>query len=182
MFQSKIDLAYKLCIFGNRQVGKSSLVNRFVDGRFEFDLKPTIGAAIFVKNIELCNKLIKLQIWDFGGEERFHFLLKSYAYGSFGGIFMFDLTNAHSLNEIYDWISIFRGSLESNFKEAPILLVGGKSDLKNQRIFTRDDIKSYLNSLKLFNYIECSSKTGENVNFIFETLVSKIIETFANNK
>lgn len=182
MFQSKIDLAYKLCIFGNRQVGKSSLVNRFVDGRFEFDLKPTIGAAIFVKNIELYNKLIKLQIWDFGGEERFHFLLKSYAYGSFGGIFMFDLTNAHSLNEIYDWISIFRGSLESNFKEAPILLVGGKSDLENQRIFTSDDIKSYLNSLKLFNYIECSSKTGENVNFIFETLVSKIIETFANNK
>lgn len=180
MFVSKTDLAYKICLFGNKQVGKSSLVNRFVDGRFEFDLKPTIGAAIFVKTIKFYNKVIKLQIWDFGGEERFHFLLKSYAYGSFGGIFMFDLTNAHSLNEIYDWISIFRGSLDYNFKEAPILLVGGKSDLEHQRIFSSDEINndSYLTSLKLFHYIECSSKTGENVNLVFETIISKIIETF----
>jgi len=182
MVLSKTDLAYKICLFGNKQVGKSSLVNRFVDGRFEFDLKPTIGAAIFVKTIELYNKVIKLQIWDFGGEERFHFLLKSYAYGSFGGIFMFDLTNAYSLNEIYEWISIFRGSLDHNFKEAPILLVGGKSDLGNQRIFDSDEIKSYLTSLNLFDYIECSSKTGEHVTFVFETIVSKIIETFTDKK
>ena len=182
MFKSSIDLAYKICLFGDKQVGKSSLVNRFVADRFDFDLKSTLGAAILVKTIELYNKVIKLQIWDFGGEERFHFLLKSYAYGSFGGIFMFDLTNAHSLNEIYDWVSIFRGSLHNNFKEAPILLVGGKSDLGNQRIFVSDDIKSYLSSLNLFDYIECSSKTGEKVNFVFETIVSKIIETFADKK
>ncbi|MFX0018513.1 MAG: Rab family GTPase [Promethearchaeota archaeon] len=182
MFRSKTDLAYKICLFGNKQVGKSSLVNRFVANRFEFDLKPTIGAAIFVKTFELHDKVIKLQIWDFGGEERFHFLLKSYAYGSFGGIFMFDITNAYSLNEIYEWISIFRDSLDYNFKEAPILLVGGKLDLEKHRIFASDDIKSYLISLKLFDYIECSSKTGENVNFVFETIVSKIIETFTFEK
>ena len=135
MFISKTDLAYKICLFGDKQVGKSSLVNRFMTDRFDFDLKPTLGAAIFVKTLELYGKLIKLQIWDFGGEERFYFLLKSYVLGSFGGIFMFDITNAHSLNEIYNWISIFRDSLDYNFKEAPILLVGGKLDLENQRIF-----------------------------------------------
>jgi len=178
MFISKTDLAYKICLFGDKQVGKTSLVNRFVTDRFDFDLKPTLGAAIYVKNLELNNKAIKLQIWDFGGEDKFRFLLKSYVYGSFGGIFMFDVTNAHSLNNIYDWLSVFRDSLDYNFKEAPILLVGGKADLKNQRFFFSDDMKSYLASLKLFDYIECSSRTGDNVKFVFETIVSKIMETF----
>ncbi len=178
MLLLKTNLAYKICLFGDKQVGKSSLVNRFVTNRFDFDLKPTLGAAIYVKNLELSNKAIKLQIWDFGGEEKFRFLLKSYAHGSFGGIFMFDVTNAHSLNKIYDWLSVFRDSLDKTFKDAPILLVGGKSDLKNQRIFFNDDIKDFLPSLKLFDYIECSSKTGENVNIVFETIVSKIMETY----
>ena len=178
----KTDLAYKICLFGDKQVGKTSLVNRFVADRFDFDLKPTLGAAIYVKTLELNKKVIKLQIWDFGGEDRFRFLLKSYAYGSFGGIFMFDITNVHSLNKINEWLSIFRESLYYKFKEAPILLVGGKSDLEHRRIFSSDDIKSYLTSLKLFNYIECSSKTGENINFVFETIVSKIIETFADKE
>jgi len=182
MYISKTDLAYKICLFGDKEVGKTSLVNRFVANRFNFDTKATLGAAIYVKNIVLNRKAIKLQIWDFGGEEKFHFLLKSNAYGSLGGIFMFDITNAHSLNKIYEWLSVFRDSLHYKFKEAPILLVGGKSDLENQRIFFGDDIKSYLTSLKLFDYIECSSKTGENVNSIFETLVSKIVETYANEK
>ncbi len=182
MLALKTDLAYKICLFGDKQVGKTSLVNRFITDRFNFDLKPTLGAAIYVKTLELNNKSIKLQIWDFGGEEKFHFLLKSYAFGSFGGIFMFDVTNAHSLNNIYDWLSIFRDSLDYNFKNAPILLVGGKSDLKNQQIFSSDDIKDFLPSLKLFDYIECSSKTGENVDLVFGTIVSKIMKTFNAEK
>jgi len=172
----KSELTYKICIFGNKKVGKTTLTTRYLTSQFDESIRSTLGAAIHIKFLELEKKRIVLQIWDFGGEDSFRFLLPAYSRGSFGGIFMCDITNKESLEKIPEWISVFKEGLEDDEKSNPILMVGGKLDLKEKRQISRKDAEKYLKTYGVFDYIECSSKTGENVELIFKTLVQKIMK------
>jgi len=135
-----------------------------------------VELKIFIKYITIKDKRVVLQIWDFGGEERFRFLLPTYASGSSGGIFMFDMTRPSSLNSIEGWLDVFKSGLDESRKDIPILLVGSKLDLTNEAKLSQDDVLKQTYSYKLFDYIECSSKTGENVESIFDTLVREIMK------
>lgn len=168
-------MAYKICIFGESGVGKTTLARRYLNGYFEDDIKLTMGAEVFVKYINVANMRVVLQVWDFGGEEGFKFLLPLYSKGASGGIFMFDLSNNESLNRIDEWIEIFRKGLAFDEKKNPILMVGGKLDLKDQITITESDVQNIAKAHNLYKYIECSSKTGVNVEIIFETLVRDIL-------
>lgn len=169
------EVAYKICIFGESGVGKTTLARRYLNGYFEEDIKLTMGAEVFVKYITIENIRVALQIWDFGGEEGFKFLLPLYSRGSSGGIFMFDLSNKSSLNRIEEWLEIFKKGLAFSQKDNPILLVGGKLDLQDQIVVSEDEAQNIAKMHKLYKYFECSSKTGVNIEIIFETLVGDIL-------
>lgn len=169
------ELAYKICIFGETCVGKTTLARRFLKGYFEDDIKVTMGAEIFVKFLQIEDKRIILQVWDFGGEPMFHFLLPLYSKGSSGGIFMFDLTRYETLNRVENWLDTFKQGLSSEIKDIPILLVGGKLDLKDQIMISQKEAEIIAQRNNLSDYIECSSKTGENVELIFEALLKRIL-------
>ena len=169
------DFTFKICIFGESGVGKTTLTRRFITGNFESDIKNTLGAALHIKFLEMDKKRIVLQIWDFGGEDRFKFLLPAYSRGSFAGIFMCDITNKESLKKIPEWISVFKEGLDEDEKNNPILLVGGKLDLNNQRAIDIKDANSLAKKFNLLGYTECSAKTGEKVDEIFKSLVTIIL-------
>ncbi|MCK4479820.1 MAG: GTP-binding protein [Candidatus Lokiarchaeota archaeon] len=169
-------LAFKLCIFGAGGVGKTTMIRRFVTKIFEEDLKMTIGADFSIKNVTVEGKKITLRIWDFAGEERFRVLLPSFAKGADGGIFMFDITRYSSVKEIEDWLSIFEYFVAESQIEIPIIMVGGKSDLEDNRSVQIEEAIELVNKYKLHGYLECSSKTGENVEEIFESIAKKMIE------
>ncbi len=113
----KEELAYKICIFGETRVGKTTLVRRYLTGYFEEDIKLTMGAEILVKFLTAADKRIVLQIWDFGGESMFNFLLPMYSKGSSGGIFMFDLTREETLDRIELWIDTFKEGISLEKKK-----------------------------------------------------------------
>ena len=169
-------LAFKLCIFGSGGVGKTTLIRRFVTKIFEQDIKMTIGADFSIKNVNVEGKTITLRIWDFAGEERFRVLLPSFAKGADGGIFMFDITRYSSVKDIDDWLSIFEYFISEKEIRIPIIMVGGKSDLEDKRSVQIEEAIELANKYKLHGYIECSSKTGDNVEEIFESITKKIIE------
>ncbi len=169
------ELAYKICIFGETCVGKTTLARRYLKGYFEENILITMGAEIFVKFIEIEDTKIVLQIWDFGGETIFNFLLPLYSRGASGGIFMFDLSRSETLERIGEWIECFKRDLPTEKQEVPILLVGGKSDLKDQTSISQEEANRTAQRYNLLEYIECSSKTGENVEKIFDTLVRRIL-------
>jgi len=169
-------MTFKIAIFGESTVGKTTLTQRYLTGLFKEDPQLTMGAEIFIKYINVMDKRVVLQIWDFGGEERFRFLLPTYASGSSGGIFMFDMTRRSSLNSIEGWLEVFKSGLDKSRLDIPILLVGSKLDLADEIKLPRDDVSKQINSYKLFDYIECSSKTGENVELIFDILVREIMK------
>jgi len=160
------DIVFKVCIFGDGGVGKTTLVNRYITGVFKESTKLTIGVDFYTKHLKYDDLRILLQIWDFAGEERFRFLLPSYLIGASGGIFMYDITRYSSLQNYKDWISIFKEKF-NYIIPLPLLMVGGKSDLLYKRSVLLEDAKRIMNLNHFHDIIECSAKTGENVEEIF---------------
>ena len=176
MLKIEQKIAFKVCVFGDGGVGKTTLIKRFSTGIFEEDLKMTIGADFSVKNVDIGGRTVTLRIWDFAGEDRFRVLLPAFAKGADGGIFMYDTTRYSSLSQIKDWLSIFEyfGSEESG--KIPIIMVGGKIDLEDKRSVKSEEAQELSSTYELKGYYECSSKTGENVEQIFEVIAKKMIE------
>ncbi len=166
------DATYKIVIFGDAGCGKTTLTQRYLTNLFKSDTSMTIGVDFEVKSLELDEKKVKLQIWDFGGEERFRFLLPTYVKGANGGIFMYDITNYSSLAHIDDWLTVIRKKIENMF---PVIVVGGKADLEEREVNSEEGIQ-IAESRNMDAFIECSSKTGENIEKRFEALTRLMLQ------
>ncbi|MFX1574134.1 MAG: Rab family GTPase [Promethearchaeota archaeon] len=170
------DATYKVVIFGDAGCGKTTLTQRFLTNLFKSDTKMTIGVDFEVKSLEINGKKVKLQIWDFGGEERFRFLLPTYVRGANGALFMYDVTNYSSLAHIDDWLLVVRKEMKSEQDAFPIIVVGGKADLVDNREITGDEGLNIARSRGVDGFIECSSKTGENVDVTFDALTKLMMQ------
>jgi len=91
VFSILFDLTFKISIFGNAGFGKTSLARRYLTDFFDKEIKVTVGVNIGIKNFNINDKKVSLQIWDFGGEDRFRFYIPIYAKGTNGAIFMYDI-------------------------------------------------------------------------------------------
>ncbi len=169
------DVMFKICLFGDGGVGKTTLLGRYLTGLFKSNQTITIGVDFHVKKIDVDGKIVLLQIWDFAGENRFRFLLPSYVLGASGGIFMYDITRYSSLKNFPEWINIFKkGFVGAKDKPLPIIMVGGKLDLSFKRAVPSKEAFDLAKSNKLFGYIECSAKDGRNIEDIF-TEIAKLM-------
>lgn len=169
-------LQFKLPIFGDVGVGKTTLTHRYLHGLFKQSYHGTIGVDFFLKKLELNGKNISLQIWDFAGEEKFRFLLPGIINGANGTIFMFDITRYVTFENLSNWLSVFKTANENHNQTVPALLVGSKTDLEGIRTVPSKEAKSFAQDNKLSGYIECSSKNGENVEELFRKITKIMIE------
>ena len=169
------DATFKIIIFGDAGCGKTTLTQRFLTNLFVSDQTMTIGVDFEVKSLSVDEQKVKLQIWDFGGEERFRFLLPTYVRGARGGLFLYDITNYSSIAHIDDWLSVIRKEIRAE-DIFPIIVVGGKADLvENREVSSADGIK-IARSRNVNGFIETSSKTGENVEKSFEALTRLMLD------
>ena len=169
------DATFKIVIFGDAGCGKTTLTQRFLTNLFVSDSKMTIGVDFEVKSLEVNKQKVKLQIWDFGGEERFRFLLPTYVRGARGGIFMYDITNYSSIAHIDDWLTVIKKEIRKE-DIFPIIVIGGKADLAENREVPASEGIKIAKSRGVDGFIECSSKTGENVEESFEALTSLMLD------
>jgi len=181
-----VHATFKIIIVGDSGVGKTTLIKRYLTGRFEFNLQRTIGVDIGVKYLEVEGMKVRLQIWDFAGQSRFNILFPNYIRGSSGVIFMYDITRRLSLENLNKWATLVKENLIEKDFQIPKIIVGGKSDLHEKREIFNEETTIIA---KLYNYygmIESSSKTGQNVDKIFEVMVRKLMQnaglTAVNNK
>jgi len=165
---------FKVCVFGDGGVGKTTLVKRYLTGVFEEEIKMTFGVDFFAKRLEVEGIPCLLQVWDFAGEREFRCMLPSFVTDSSGGIFMFDISRYSTIKNLVEWVDIFN---ENNIptRYSPVMLVGGKSDLEEKRTIFPKEGEKLAEKHKFFRYLECSSKTGENVEEIFTSLVREIL-------
>ncbi len=163
---------FKLLLCGDGGVGKTTLADRYVNGRFKTDTRITVGVQFLVKRLTINGNPIDLQIWDFGGEERFRFLLPAYCRGASGGLFMFDITAPSSLSHIGDWLSVVR-RWDKSF---PILPVGTKLDLDPYRKVKKEEEVMVVRENNLPDVIEVSAKTGQNVDFAYQAITELMVD------
>ncbi|MFX1417289.1 MAG: Rab family GTPase [Promethearchaeota archaeon] len=162
----------KVITAGEGGVGKTTLLYRYIEGKFLADTRMTIGVEFFLKEIKIGGKKILLQVWDFGGQDHFRPILKNYAKGARGALLLFDLTRISSLQSIDQWVNICR---EEN-PDIPIIFLGTKLDLKDKINVDDSFALGFKEKFNFFEYLKISSKTGENVNKAFELIATKLVE------
>ena len=178
MGDENYDFIFKVLLLGNSDVGKSSLLLRYVDSVWSDTFVPTIGVDFKVKTIEIGGKKVKLQIWDTAGQERFRTVVSTYFRGAHGIFLIYDITNRDSFKNLENWlIEIEKNASENVLK----ILIGNKNDLEDERDISPDEGKSFANRNGM-QFIETSAKMNTNVNEAFETLGKLMIEFNSQQK
>lgn len=176
--QTEYDYLFKILLIGASNVGKSSIMSRYVDNIFNESYISTIGVDFKIKTLEINNKIIKLQIWDTAGQERFKSITSSYYRGSSCIIVVFDLSDNNSFTDTMNiWLEEIKKNNEKNGSTPLIYIVGNKSD-KKINVNNIDMMKYKLEKLELgeINYLEVSAKNNTNIEYLFETLSEKLMK------
>jgi Ras-related protein Rab-1A len=177
MADDEYDFIFKVLLLGNSDVGKSSLLLRFVDSVWNDAFVPTIGVDFKVKTLEINNKKVKMQIWDTAGEERFRTVVSTYFRGAHGILLLYDVTNRDSFKNLENWlIEIEKNSSEKVLK----ILLGNKCDLNDDREIQPDEGRAFADRNGM-EFMETSAKMNTNVNEAFETLGKLMIEFNSKN-
>lgn len=173
MFREKKKI--KTVLLGDSGVGKTSIVQRYINKVYNNHIDTTIGAAFNRKNItEFLNKSnddtaeYLLDIWDTAGQERYNSLLPMYYRGSHSIIMVYDICNLNSFNTI----KIYFEKIDIS-DNVHIVLVGNKKDMEESREVKITDAIEFCNEKKI-TYIETSAKNNENIDEIFLDIFRKI--------
>jgi small GTP-binding protein len=165
----------KICMLGAFAVGKTSLVRRFVEGRFDDRYLSSIGVKISRKPVVVAQVTINLIVWDLAGSEDYNGLQASYLQGALGGIVICDLTRADTLRS---WEYYSRRLRQVN-PGARVVLVANKADLVETRALSDDDLRRAGalcdDAMGIAPYFLSSAKTGENVEAVFQRLAELLV-------
>ena len=178
MGDDNYDHIFKVLLLGNSDVGKSSLLLRFVDSVWNDAFVPTIGVDFKVKTLDINNQKVKMQIWDTAGQERFRTVVSTYFRGAHGILLLYDVTNKDSFKNLESWLI----EIEKNAKEKVLkILIGNKCDLTEDREISEEEGKAFAlrNGME---FMETSAKMNTNVSEAFETLAKLMIEFNNTNK
>ena len=172
--KSAKSVVVKVGMVGDAEIGKTTMMVKYVEGKFEEDYIETLGVNFMEKSITLKNTEVKFSIWDLGGQREFATVLPLVCNDALAILFMFDLSNKSSLASVKEWYRQVRGLNKGAFP----ILVGTKYDLyvqlgeKDQREIIKQ-AKRYAKAMKA-PLIFSSASHSINVNKIFKILLSKV--------
>lgn len=171
------EFVFKILILGNAAVGKTSLINRFCEGAFQEDYKPTLGANIVRKDVDIQGSgsivKVRLILWDLAGQEKYSVVRSMYFSGVEGALLIYDLTRYNTFDSISSkWMKDFKKYVR---KESVFILIGNKSDLNDKRVVPTERGKELAKEIRASHFIETSAKLGENIEEAFLTLVKQIL-------
>ena len=167
------DYLFKLLIIGDSGTGKSSILNRYVDGTFTETHMPTIGLDFKVRTFEHENLVVKLQIWNTAGQERFRSIISSYYKEAHGILLVFDYTDENSFNNLKNWLSEIHNYA---LNDIPVILAGNKIDLESMKQVSNQDALAYAHSHKL-QLFDISCKQGKGIEEAFTGITKLLIRT-----
>ncbi len=168
----KFDFKFKLMVIGESKVGKTSVIKRYTKNKFGGIYLTTVGVDFQDKIIEIDGKKIMLQIWDTAGQERFHSITKSIYRNANGVLFIYDITNKESFNNIKNWIKDLDNIKSDDIKS---IIIGNKIDLEDKRIINKSDLENLANKYKM-SFLEVSAKNNININEAFDLMVNEILK------
>ena len=178
IYQMRLDSGgiykFKFIIVGDKAVGKSSIVRRFVDDKFSLDYRSTLGLNVLSHSMKFYGNEVYFSLWDLGGQAYFKRFRKAYYVGTQAAFIVFDVCERETFSNIKIWYEELKEFLGN--KNIPIIIVGNKIDLSDQRSvqykegmalvdeLTRENTDGYI------SYIETSALTGENIEDSFSLI------------
>ena len=147
---------YKLILLGDQGVGKSCILNRFLNDTFIEDYQATIGLDFQSKNVQIENQNIHLLLYDTAGQEKFRSLIPMYTRDANIILLVYDISNKDTFNHLPDWI---RDLTNVNINEIIFVIVANKIDLNAQRAVTLEEGQKFAEEHD-FLFQEISAKTG----------------------
>ena len=157
------DYLFKYIIIGDAAVGKSNLLLRYAHGQFKPEYQLTIGVEFGAKNVQIGEKVYRIQIWDTAGQENFRSITRAYYKNSVCALVVYDISSRESFNNVSSWIDDCRNQSP---KTIYMVLVGNKEDLSERRQVTFEEGQELAESKGML-FFETSAKTGKNVEDIF---------------
>jgi len=158
----------KVILLGDSGVGKTSLMDRFVNKKFSAQYKATIGADFLTKEVEIDERLVTLQIWDTAGQERFQSLGNSFYRGADCCILVFDVTISKTFENLENWRNEFLVQANVNDPDRfPFVVIGNKVDQQEQRSVNTKHAQGWCSSHNNIPYFETSAKDATNVESAF---------------
>ena len=165
---------FKLITVGDSNVGKTSIIRRYIYNVFDKNSMSTIGISFCFKEICLENKKkIKLKVLDTAGQEKYNSLTKSYFKNADGVLFVFDLNRLESFENIENWINLYEQN--NNRNDIPKYLIGNKSDLEKN--VEKKKIDEFIKKYN-YNYEECSALDNINIDNIFQKMGEQIYNNY----
>jgi Ras-related protein Rab-6A len=173
MTENSMDTSYqmsrqKIIFTGDSGVGKTSIINSIMGQKFSPEYEPSIGVDFFSKTLRYKGRLIKLQIWDSAGQEKFRSLIPNYIRGSSLIFLIFAINNKESFEHLNEWINFI-----TNIENGNIVIVGNKIDLKDSREITKEEAEKFCQEKK-YDYFEVSAKEGTNINSLLFTSAASL--------
>ncbi len=158
---------YKLIFLGDQYVGKSSILNRFYQDKFEQDYQATIGLDFHSKNVNINGTPVRLLLYDTAGQEKFKSLIPMYIRDANIILVVYDITNKDSFVHTEHWVNETK---DLKREDAIFVLVGNKIDLEENRIIQSKEAEDFANE-KGFLFYEVSAKTGDKIEELFNNRI-----------
>ncbi len=163
----------KLILFGNAAVGKTSIIDMYVNNKFEEEYISTLGYNVFEKSIKMKDEnIVNFMIFDIGGQEQFEELRKKYAAGAKAALLVYDVTNRESFENIKKW----QNDLINFTENATFILVGNKVDLEDARQIQKDEGEALASDIGAYGFFETSAKTNTEIDEAFHKLAQAYLE------
>ena len=168
------DMIIKLLLIGNTYVGKTMIVQKFIDNSFSKSTVSTIGVDLQSKIIDINGKKVKYLIWDTAGEDRMKTMTYSYYRGCHVILVVYDVTERKSFQNVTTWVECIDKFAKSNVLK---ILVGNKTDLEDKRVITTEEGKKLAeeNGLK---YYEISALKITGLHEMFEDIAKEYVEIY----
>jgi small GTP-binding protein len=157
--------AVKVVVAGDGNVGKTSLIRRYCEGKFAGSRVMTIGVDFQTKLVQLPNYSVKLSIWDMAGQERFAVMRTGFYRGSRASALVFDLSSPQSFSNLDRW----REEIARAVPDFKFVLIGNKADLSHT--VSSEAALAYA-ARYTATYVETSAATGQGVPQLFEALAT----------
>lgn len=169
------DYLFKIVIVGDASVGKSNILTRFIRDEFMSNSRSTIGVEFATKNITIKNRVIKAQIWDTAGQEKFRALSKTYYRGAVGCLVVYDITSSESFSHVEKWLSEVKDTAD---EKLVAMLIGNKVDLEDKRAVNDQEAAEFAEKHGL-GFMETSAKDNLNIEAAFNKLINEIYCTLS---
>jgi GTP-binding nuclear protein Ran len=160
-------LEFKLILVGDGGVGKTTFVKRHLTGEFEKKYMATIGVHLHPLEFHTNKGLIKFNVWDTAGQEKFGGLRDAYYENGDCAIVMFDTTSRITYKNVPNWYR----DITRVCKDIPMMLLGNKVDISNRKV------KHKLMTFEKENleYCDISAKSNHNFEKPFLALARKLM-------